>query len=322
MRFLVTGGAGFIGSHLVEALLHGGHRVRVLDDFSTGKYENLDFPRPGAALEIIEGDIRDSGVVRHAMRDVDGAFHEAALVSVPRSIEEPELSLAINAGGTLNVFEAARRTGVRRVVCASSAAVYGDSDRLPLAESTPLRPTSPYGLDKLYLEHLGALYASLHGLEAVALRYFNVFGPRQDPTSPYSGVISIFVDRLRRGEAPTIYGDGEQTRDFVYVGDVVRANLAAMGGLTRGFQALNVGAGRRVSLNALLSELAAVLGVTARATHAAARPGDIRDSQADIANIRAALGYTPRWSLREGLAALVGRVSPATDGRAETTHVL
>jgi UDP-glucose 4-epimerase len=256
------------------------------------------------------------------MRDVDGVFHEAALVSVPRSIEEPELSFAINAGGTLTVFEAARRTGVRRVVCASSAAVYGDSDCLPLAEATPLRPSSPYGLDKLYLEHLGALYASLHGLETVALRYFNVFGPRQDPTSQYSGVISIFVDRLQRGEAPTVYGDGEQTRDFVYVGDVVRANLAAMASPIRGFQALNVGTGRRVSLNALLSELAAVLGVTARATRAAARPGDIRDSQADISKIGAALGYTPRWSLREGLTALVGGVSAVTDGRAEPIRVL
>ena len=203
------------------------------------------------------------------------------------------------------------------MVCASSAAVYGDSDRRPLGEATPLRPRSPYGLDELYLEHLWALYASLHGLEAVALRYFNVFGPRQDPTSPYSGVISIFVDRFQRGETPTIYGDGDQTRDFVYVGDVVRANLAAKGGPTRGVQALNVGTGRRVSLNALRTELAAVLGVTARAPHAAARPGDIADSQANLANIRVALGYTPRTWRRSSDAA-----SGVTDGRAATTRVL
>src|SRR5678816_1281762 len=201
MRFLVTGGAGFIGSHIVEELLSRQHRVRVLDNFSTGKHENLSFAANSESLEIIDGDIRDAEVVARAVDDVEGIFHEAALVSVPATVEQPRLSFDINAGGSFNVFEAARQARVRRVVYASSAAVYGDSAELPLAEAVRPRPLSPYGLNKLYTEYLGALYQSLYGLETVALRYFNVFGPRQDPGSPYSGVISIFVDLLRAHKA-------------------------------------------------------------------------------------------------------------------------
>src|SRR5262245_24210973 len=196
MQFLVTGGAGFIGSHIVEELLRRKHFVRVLDNFSTGKRDNLSFAA-GSPLEILEGDIREPETVARAVSGVDGVFHEAALVSVPATVERPDLSFAINATGTFNVVDAARKAKVRRVVYASSAAVYGDTEQLPLTETMPPRPLSPYGLDKLYGEHLGALYDSLFGLEMFALRYFNVFGPRQDPASPYSGVISIFADQLR-----------------------------------------------------------------------------------------------------------------------------
>ena len=305
MKLLVTGGAGFIGSHLTERLLQLGHEVRVLDNFSTGRRENLAFGRGHMGLEVCEGDLRDRTQVRRAVAGVDGIFHQAALVSVPRSIAEPSLSFEINAAGTLGLFEAARGAGVRRIVYASSAAVYGDGHTPPLREEMTPRPLSPYGLDKLYTEQLGALYASLHGLTPVALRYFNVFGPRQDPASPYSGVISIFVDRLRRGEPPTIYGDGEQTRDFVYVLDVVEANLASMWGHRDEFQAFNVGRGERLSLNGLIAILQDLMDVRLPVGYAPARLGDIRDSQADISAITASLGFKPQWDVKRGLASLV-----------------
>jgi nucleoside-diphosphate-sugar epimerase len=218
---------------------------------------------------------------------------------------DPALSFAINAAGTMVLFEAARRAGVRRIVYASSAAVYGDGHSPPLCETMSPSPASPYGLDKLYTEQAGALHASLYGLEPIALRYFNVFGPRQDPFSPYSGVISICAARLLRGESPTIYGDGEQTRDFVYVLDVVEANLAAMWSPPTGFRAFNVGRGERLSLNALVRLLQDVSGCRQPAVHAPPRAGDIRHSQADISAIRAALGYAPRWDVKRGLEALI-----------------
>ena len=305
MRVLVTGGAGFIGSHLVERLLGDGHGVRVLDDLSTGRRENLAFAKSGAALEVVVGDIRDPRVVAEAVRDMDGVFHEAALVSVPRSVEEPELSCDINAHGTARVFDAARRAGVRRIVFASSAAVYGDTTVLPVAESAPVRPLSPYGMDKLYTEELARLYRALYGLEAVPLRYFNVFGPRQDPSSAYSGVISIFVSRLLARGPITIHGDGEQTRDFVYVADVVEANMRAMFGPYAGPEALNVARGGRTTLNELAAMLAEIIGVIPIVTHGSARAGDIRRSEADITRIQAALGYVPKWTVRAGLEALV-----------------
>ena len=311
-RLLVTGGAGFVGSHLVERLLRDGHAVRVLDDFSSGTRVNLRFAAPGDALEIVEGDIRDPRTVAEAVRGVEGVFHEAALVSVPRSVEAPELSCDINAHGTARVLDAARRAGVRRVVAASSAAVYGDASDLPLSERTAPRPLSPYGLDKLYVEHLGALYHALYGMETVSLRYFNVFGPRQDPSSPYSGVISVFVTRLLAGEPLTIHGDGEQSRDFVYVADVVDANMRAMFGSYAGPAPLNVGSGVATTLNALVRTLGDLVGIGPRVTHAAARPGDIRHSRADITAIGAALGYAPRSTLRAGLEALVAASSRAT----------
>jgi UDP-glucose 4-epimerase len=306
VRLLVTGGAGFIGSHLVERLLAEGHTVRVLDDFSAGRRENLTFAKPGAALEVVTGDIRDARAVADAVAGMEGVFHEAALVSVPRSVESPELSCDINAHGTARILDAARRAGVRRIVFASSAAVYGDTATVPVGERAPTAPLSPYGLDKLYTEQLAALHHTLYGLAAVPLRYFNVFGPRQDPSSPYSGVISIFVTRLLAGAPITMYGDGEQTRDFVYVADVVEANMLAMFRSYGGPSPLNVGGGGRTSLNALAAMLGEILGVTPTITRSAPRPGDIRHSGADITAIRAALGYAPRWTTRAGLDALVG----------------
>ena len=304
MRFLVTGGAGFIGSHIVEELLRRKHAARVLDNFSTGKRDNLDFAT-GGELEILEGDIRDSNTVDLAASGVDGVFHEAALVSVPATIKDPGLSFDINARGTFNVVDAARKARVRRVVYASSAAVYGDSNQLPLAETVPPRPLSPYGLDKLYGEHLGSLYDSLYGQEMIALRYFNVFGPRQDPTSPYSGVISIFIDRLKTGTAPTVFGDGEQTRDFVYVADVVEANLKAMCAGYRGFRVFNVGAGRKTSLNQLLLQLQQFTQSSTVPVYAEARPGVIRHSVADISSIQQELGFLPSHDVAQGLRSLL-----------------
>jgi UDP-glucose 4-epimerase len=304
-RFLVTGGAGFIGSHIVESLLGDGHRVRVLDDFSSGRRDNLVFGAGHPALEVVDGDIRDFALVRQVMEGVDGVFHEAAMVSVPRSVEQPELSADVNARGTAHVLEAARRAGVRRVVFASSSAVYGDDAPMPVSEAVSPAPLSPYGVDKLYGEQLGALYHSLYGLETFALRYFNVFGPRQDPSSTYSGVVSIFVERLRSGQKLTIYGDGEQSRDFVYVADVVRANRLAMDAPYRGFRALNVGRGERTTLNELVEVLGGLAGRDARVTHEPARPGDVRHSQADVTSIRSELGWVPEWALEAGLATLL-----------------
>ncbi len=305
MRFLVTGGAGFIGSHLVEHLLGSNHQARVLDNFTTGKRGNLAFAAGNPNLEVIEGDIRDAVAVASAMSGMDGVFHEAALVSVPKSVEQPALSFDINVKGTFTVFEAARQSGIRRVVYASSAAVYGDNENLPLSETSATTPLSPYGLDKLYTEQLGALYQSLYGQQMLALRYFNVFGPRQDPASAYSGVISIFVDRLKSGAVPRIYGDGEQTRDFVYVGDIVQANMKAMFAEYSGFRVLNVGSGRQTSLNQLLSQLKELTGSSVAPDYAEARIGDVRHSLSDISRIRTDLAYAPAFSLADGLRLLL-----------------
>lgn len=308
MRFLITGGAGFIGSHIVEHLLRSNHQARVLDNFTTGKRDNLAFATGNPNLEIIDGDIRDADAMASAMAGVDGVFHEAALVSVPKSVEQPALSFDINVKGTFTVFDAARQAGVRRVVYASSAAVYGDNEHLPLSETAVPIPLSPYGLDKLYTEHLGALYQSLYGQEMLALRYFNVFGPRQDPGSAYSGVISIFVNHLKSGKIPRIYGDGEQTRDFVYVGDIVQANLKAMFSDYSGFRVFNVGCGRQTSLNQLLLQLKELTGSSVTPAYADARVGDVRHSLSDISRIQKDLGYAPAFSLAEGLRLLLESV--------------
>ena len=303
MRVLVTGGAGFIGSHLVDALVARGDDVIVLDDLSTGRRENL--AAAGDKARLIVGSVTDPHAVRAAAAGCALVYHQAAVASVQRTVEAPVDTQRVNLGGTLNVLEAARAEGVRRVVFAGSAAVYGDSDALPLVESAQPRPMSPYALEKLASEQYVAVWASLYGLETVTLRYFNVFGPRQDPSSPYSGVISIFVDRLLSGRAPTIFGDGEQTRDFVYVEDVVRANLLA--GLAPGASGhvFNVARGESTTLRAVYDALGHATGVNVAAHFAEARAGDIRHSRASIERAQSVLGFEPRVPVAEGLARLV-----------------
>ncbi|HET9014448.1 MAG TPA: SDR family oxidoreductase [Thermomicrobiaceae bacterium] len=300
---LVTGGAGFIGSHLVERLVADGRRVRVLDSFATGRRENLA-PVLGE-VELLEGDLRDPAAVGRAVAGVEVVFHLAALPSVPRSIRDPATTVAVNVTGTLNLLLAARDAGCRRVVFASSSSVYGDTSVLPKVETMAPRPRSPYAVSKLTGEQLCAVFTQLYGLETVALRYFNVYGPRQDPASPYAAVIPRFIRALSRGESPVVYGDGEQTRDFTYVTDVVEANLRAADAPGVSGQVLNVAGGEAIALNRVLAVLADLLGVPARSRYASPRPGDVRHSRADIGAARAALGYVPAVPFVAGLAATV-----------------
>ncbi len=303
MKALVIGGAGFIGSHLVERSLREGWSVRVLDNLSTGKRENL---APVAAdVEVVVADVRHAERLRQEMRGCDVVFHQAAIVSVPYSVEHPDETLDVNLRGTLNVLEAAKGAGVKRVVMASSAAVYGDDPALPKTESMLPSPIAPYGLEKLASEHYLAIWTKLFGLETVALRYFNVFGPRQDPSSAYSGVISIFADRILRGAPITIFGDGEQFRDFVYVANVAEANFLAATKAQASGRVYNIGCGERTSLNELAAILARICDRDVAPAHAAVRAGDIRASLADIGRARAELGYEPRVGVEEGLRKLV-----------------
>lgn len=308
---LVTGGCGFIGSHLVEALLKEGKRVRVLDNLSSGYRRNLE---PfGREVEVIIGDVRDPAAVQQAVQGVTGIFHEAALVSVFDSIQRPADNHAINATGTLNVLLAARAAGVRRVVLASTAAAYGNDPQLPKREPMTPQPESPYAAAKVMSEHYLRMASSLYGLETVVLRYFNVYGPRQDPKSPYSGVISRFCDDVVAGRAPTLFGDGLQTRDFVFVRDVVQANLLAMSDRVPGSgQIYNVASGTTVSLLDLLDVLGRLRGRVIQPVHQAARAGDIRHSAADIAKTNRELGYAPRYSLEVGLAELLASLHNGT----------
>ncbi len=299
MKALVTGGGGFIGSHLVSRLLSEGHEVRVLDDFSTGRRENLENCRE--AIELHEADIRDLDAVRKAVEGVARIYHQAALPSVIRSVEDPLTTNAVNVQGTLHVLIAARDAGVGRVVYAASSSAYGDTPTLPKIETMPASPLSPYALQKYVAEQYCMLFTRLYGLETVVLRYFNVFGPRQDPTSHYSAVIPKFIARLGRGEAPTVYGDGEQSRDFTYVDNVVDANLLAAEIPEAVGEVINVACGRRMTLNQLLEELRAIMGVSASAVYESPRPGDVRHSQADIGKARRLLGFEPAVDIREGL---------------------
>ncbi len=298
-KYLVTGGAGFIGSHIAEALAGRGDEVRVLDDLSTGKRENL----AGIAghVEFLEGDIRDLATCRRAVEGARTVFHQAALASVVRSVADPILADAINVRGTLNMLVAARDAGVRGFVLASSSAVYGDDPASPKVEGREGKPLSPYGVGKLVDEKYAQVFHALHGLKTVALRYFNVYGPRQDPHSEYSAVIPLFIDRMLRGERPTIYGDGEQSRDFVYVGDVVRANLAAADTDAAAGEVFNVAGGRGTTVNGLLAAVNAALGTGLEAVYAPPRPGDILHSTADISKARRLLGFSPRWPFEDGL---------------------
>ena len=304
-RVLVTGGAGFIGSHLVEALLAEGRAVRVVDDLSTGHRSNLAHLE--ARYEWLEGDLADFETCRSAVDGVDAILHQAAIPSVPRSIREPLLSHASGATATLNLLEAARLAGCRRLVFAASSSAYGDTDDLPKHEGMVPNPLSPYAASKLAGEHYVRVYARTMGLDGVSLRYFNVFGPRQDPSSPYSGVISLFARLMADGRRPTIHGDGSQTRDFTYVANVVRANLLALDSpRPLGGEALNVGTGSRISLLELVEAINRALGTDLAPEFLPPRVGDVRDSQASLEKARAVLGYEPAVDFEEGLRRTLG----------------
>jgi len=306
--YLITGGAGFIGSNLVEALLSQGRHVRVLDDFSTGRRSNLEraaewATRGGGRFELVEGDIRDAATCAAAVAGCRYVLHLAAIPSVQRSVADPPGTHAVNVMGTLRVLEAARRAEVERVVFASSSSVYGESPTLPKVESMAPAPISPYGLQKLAAETYCRLYHRLYGLPTVALRYFNVFGPRQDPTSEYAAVVPRFITAVREGRAATVYGDGEQTRDFTFVANVVQANLCACAAHPRACgEAYNIACGDRTSLNELLARIGDLAGRPARAEHLPPRPGDIRHSLAGIELAAEKLGYRPGLDLSQGLA--------------------
>jgi nucleoside-diphosphate-sugar epimerase len=299
VKVLVTGGGGFIGSHLVTRLLSLGHEVRALDNFSTGRRVNLEHLKD--PFELIEGDVRDLETARRAVAGVDWVFHEAAMPSVARSVEDPITTSAVNVQGTLHVLVAARDAGVRRLVYAASSSAYGDTPTLPKVETMPASPLSPYALQKYAGEQYCVMFTRLYGLETVALRYFNVFGPRQDPTSHYSAVIPRFITALARGESPQIHGDGEQSRDFTFIDNVVDANLLAAESPAAVGQVINVACGERITLNTLLDRMRAILGADAKAVHGPPRAGDVRHSLADIGKARACLGYQPRVGLDEGL---------------------
>ena len=298
-QYLVTGGAGFIGSHLCRRLLASGCTVRVLDDLSSGRRENL--AALDGEVDLVEGDLRDEALVSAALAGVDYVLHHAAVASVQTSIERPRFEQEVNAVGTLQLFEAARRAGVRRVVFAASAASYGNDQTAPKREEMLPAPESPYAISKIAGEYYARVYSSLYGLEVVCLRYFNVFGPRQDPSSPYSGVISIFAERMLAGAAPTVFGDGGQSRDFVYVDNVVEANMRACTTPGIAGRVYNIGCGRSASLLELVAALNRVLGTAIEPEFAPARPGDVRISLADITRAQRELGYEPVVHFEEGL---------------------
>jgi nucleoside-diphosphate-sugar epimerase len=296
--YLVTGGAGFIGSHLVEELLRRGEKVRIADNFSTGKRENLPAQ---AHVDLVDGDVSDPSVARRAVAGCDYVLHQAAIPSVPRSVKDPVTSHRANVEGTLQMLVAARDAKVKRLVFAGSSSVYGDTAVLPKREDMRPQPLSPYALQKLVGEQYCQLFAKLYGLETVAIRYFNVFGPRQDPGSPYSGVISLFIKALVEGRSPTIYGDGKQTRDFTYVSDVVQGVLLACQAPNASGEVINVANGGRISLVELVRALQIILCSDAQPTFGPVRDGDVRDSQADIFKARRLLGFAPSVPFDEGL---------------------
>ena len=299
MRALVTGGAGFIGCNLVEALLAQGHDVRVIDNFATGHRHNLI---PFADdVELVEGDLQSYERAHNAVQGMEVVFHQAALPSVPRSVQDPLTTNAVNITGTLNILLSARDSGVRRVVYASSSSAYGNSPVNPRSEAATPEPLAPYAVAKLAGEHYCRAFASVYDMETVSLRYFNVFGPRQDPESQYSAVIPRFMRGIERSEPLVVFGDGEQTRDFTFVENVVAANvLAATASIPNG-EIFNIACGDSVTVNHLVDELADILGRSTERKYLPARPGDVRDSEADISRARSVLGYEPSVRLREGL---------------------
>jgi UDP-glucose 4-epimerase len=296
---LVTGGAGFIGGHLVEGLLRAGWSVRVIDDLSTGSERNLAHAMD--RIEFTRGDIRDADALERVMGGVEVVFHQAAMVSVPRSVAMPLLTNSINIDGTLLVLETARQSGVRRVVYAASSSAYGDTEVLPKVETLPATPLSPYALQKYTGEVYCRLYSELYGLETVSLRYFNIFGPRQDPNSDYAAVIPCFVTAALADRPPVIYGDGDQTRDFTYVENAVQANLLAADADRASGSVINIAAGKRTSLNDLWKNIRKIAGTDVEARHAAPRQGDVRDSLAGLTLASDLLGYEPGVDLDAGL---------------------
>ena len=296
--YLVTGGAGFIGSHLAQELVRRGERVRVADSFITGKRENLTHI-PG--VELIEGDLADFSVAQRAVAGVDYVLHQAAIPSVPRSVQDPITSNRANIDASVNVLVAARDAKVRRLVYAGSSSAYGNQPTLPKVETMGTAPLSPYALQKLVAEQYCQMFTQLYGLETVTIRYFNVFGPRQDPSSPYSGVISLFIRALVEGKQPTIYGDGGQTRDFTYVANVVDGVLRACTAPNASGEVINVATGGRISLNELFRTLKGLTGASVEPIYAETRAGDVRDSQADIGKAKRLLGYEPTVTLEQGL---------------------
>ena len=299
-QYLVTGGGGFIGSHLVDRLLELGHAVRVLDNFATGRRQNLAHCL--ADIDLVEGDLRDAATVLGAAAGCEVILHQGALPSVPRSVADPLTSNEVNVVGTLNVLQAAREQGVRRVVIASSSSIYGDTPTLPKVETMPMNPRSPYATSKMAAETYTRVFADVYGLETVALRYFNVFGPRQDPNSQYSGVIAKFMTFALRGQTYTINGDGTQSRDFTYVANAVQANMLAATALGVNGAVINIACGRRISLNDLTVILNRLVGRDLPTVYGPARTGDVEHSLADIGQARALLGYEPLIDVETGLA--------------------
>jgi UDP-glucose 4-epimerase len=298
-KCLITGGGGFIGSHLAERLVKDGHAVRVLDNFSSGKRSNLE--HIAGPLEIIEGDLRSAEDCRRACRQMEVIFHQAAVPSVPRSVEDPATSHAANVDGTFNLLVAARDAGCRRVVFAASSSAYGDVPQLPKRENMAPTPLSPYAVNKLVGEYYCSVFSTCYGLETVSLRYFNVFGPRQDPKSQYAAAIPAFVTSILRGEPPIIYGDGEQTRDFTYIDNVVHANvLAATASGLKG-QVLNIACGASVTVNNIIRQINALLGTSVKPCYEPERPGDVKHSLADIALAKEVIGYEPLVMFDTGL---------------------
>ncbi len=298
MRYIVTGGAGFIGSNLAERLARD-HDVVIIDNLTTGRRENIEHLIGHPRVTFIEGSVTDLDLLTDACAGADGIFHQAAIASVPRSVEKPLETNAVNVGGTVNVLWAAKECGVPTVVAASTSAIYGDDPVFPKHETMAPTPLSPYAVSKLAGEYYGKVFSDLYGIRTAFLRYFNVFGPRQDPNSEYAAVIPKFVTRLLAGKPPIIYGDGEQTRDFIFVADVVRANIQAMEGDARGV--FNIAGGRRISLNELAACLCGITGMHARPLYGPPRAGDVRDSLADISRARDAFGFSPRNTVDEGL---------------------
>ncbi len=310
---LITGGAGFIGSSIAETLLAQGERVRILDDFSSGRRENVEGLRAaGSRLEVVEGTIVDAETVAGAMKGVEVVFHEAAIPSVARSVEDPQAAVLVGVQGTTVVLDEARRAGVKRVVFAASSAAYGDAPASPKVETMAPQPLSPYAASKLAGEQLMRVFAGLYAIETVSLRYFNIFGPRQDPKSEYAAVVPRFIMAVLRRERPIVFGDGEQTRDFCFVDNAVKANLLAASTPRKlKGEVVNVGCGQKTSLNQLLATLGDLSRVRVDADYRAARPGDIRDSMADVGAARALLSYEPAIDVQEGLRRTFGAFAAA-----------